>query len=266
MNMPRRSVLHGASLAILVLPLAATTFTTAKAALPPIVWGSPQTVSGDSDVSTTGSLVYAFTFGGTAAPASATVNGVTFSPFRIPGGIVTSTTVGSVTISESPGTLFGSNSFGTASAPFSGLSSTYQSLLGSGAYADTPANITVSLGGLTSGQQYQVQWWTNNSSNILSNFGESFSNTTATAVNAVTLDANTTNIVGGVGQYAIGTFTAAGTTQPFILSETGGGFNPLINALQVRLVPEPTTSAIVLLGAAAGLVVWRRHSARASSP
>ena len=264
MNMPRRSFLHGSSLVILVAALAVAASTSAHAALPPIVWGSPQTVSGDSDVSTTGSLVYAFTFGGTSAPSSATVNGVTFSPFTVPGGIVTSATVGSVTISESPGTLFAYNTFGSASAPFSTLSSSYQTLLGSGAYADLPANITVTLGGLTSGQQYQVQWWTNNSANLSPIYGGGFTNTTATAVNAVTLDANTTNTVGGVGQYAIGTFTALGTTQPFILSEPSG-FNPLINALQVRMVPEPTTSAFVLLGATAGLVAWRRHSARASS-
>ena len=264
MKMPRRSFLHRSSLVILVAALAVAASTPAHAALPPIVWGSPQTVSGDSDVSTTGSLVYAFTFGGTAAPPSATVNGVTFSPFTVPGGIVTSATVGSVTISESPGNLFAYNTFGSASAPFSTLSSDYRTLLGSGAYADLPANITVTLGGLTSGQQYQVQWWTNNSANLSPIYGGGFTNTTATAVNAVTLDANTTNTVGGVGQYAIGTFTALGTTQPFILSEPSG-FNPLINALQVRMVPEPTTSAFVLLGATAGLVAWRRHSARASS-
>lgn len=265
MNVFLRSPARVAALLILTAAVAAWQSAPVKAALPPIVWGSPQTVSGDSDVSTTGSLVYAFTFGGTSAPSSATVNGVTFSPFRIPGGIVTSATVGSVTISESPGNLFAYNTFGSASAPFSTLSSSYQTLLGSGAYADTPANITVTLGGLTSGQQYQVQWWTNNSANLSPIFGGGFTNTTATAVNAVTLDANMTNTVGGVGQYAIGTFTALGTTQPFILSEPSGGLNPLINALQVRAVPEPTTSVFVLLGATAGLVAWRRHSARASS-
>ena len=258
-----RSVVRFSICALAIAGATSLDVTRAQAAPPAIVWGSPQTVSGDSDVSTTGSLLYAFTFGGTAAPASATVNGVTFSPFRIPGGVVTSATVGSVTISESPGTLYGSNSFGTASAPFSGLSSSYQSLLGSGAYADNPATITVTLGGLTNGQQYQLQWWTNNSSNILSIFGETFTNTTATAINSVTLDANSTNTVGGVGQYAIGTFTAAGPTQTFQLSETSGGFNPLINALQVRAVPEP---ALTLLGTAAAmgaLLAWRRRSASA---
>jgi hypothetical protein len=260
MNLFLRSPARVAALLILTAAVAAWQSAPVKAAIPPIVWGSPQTVSGDSDVSTTGSLVYAFTFGGTSAPSSATVNGVTFSLFTVPGGIVTSATVGSVTISESPGNLFAYNTFGSASAPFSTLSSSYQTLLGSGAYADTPANITVTLGGLTNGQQYEVQWWTNNSANLTPQFGGGFTNTTATAVNAVTLDANMTNSVGGVGQYAIGTFTALGATQPFILSEPSGGLNPLINALQVRAVPEPSLTLLGLAAAVGGSLVWRRRS------
>lgn len=265
MNVFLRSPARVASFLMLTAAVAAWQSAPVQAAPPPIVWGSPQTVSGDSDVSTNGSLVYALTFGGTAAPSSATVNGVTFSPFTIPGGFPTTVTVGNVTLSESPGLLFGSNSFGTASTPFSGLSTDYKTILGSGAYANNPVSITVSLNGLTNGQDYEVQWWTNNAANITPQFGGGFTNTTATAFNSVTLDANTTNAVGGLGQYAIGTFTASGTTQAFLLEETSGGSNPLINALQVRAVPEPTTSVFVLLGATAGLVAWRRHSARASS-
>ena len=256
---------HTSSFAMLITAFVALALTPVNAEPPEIVWGSPQTVSGDSDVDTTGSLVYAFTFGGTSAPPSTTVNGVTFSPFRIPGGIVTSTTVGNVTLTESPGNLFGLNTFGSASAPFSGLSSNYQSLLGTGAYADQPTSITVSLNGLTSGQDYLLQWWTNNSSNNGPVFGGSFTNTTATAVNAVTLDANTTNLVGGLGQFAIGTFTASGTVQTFLLSETSGGFNPLINALQVRAVPEPATTALAAAAAAAGWLVWRRRGRQSDS-
>ena len=245
---------------ILAAMLALAISSAATAALPTIAWGSPQTVSGDSDVSTTGSLVYAFTFGGTAAPSSATVNGVTFSPFTIPGGIVTSATVGDVTISESPGSLFASNSFGSASAPFSNLSSDYQTLLGSGAFADVAPNITVTLGGLTAGQDYLVQWWSNNSANLSPVFGGGFTTTMATAVNSVTLEANTTGQLGGLGQYAIGTFTASGSTQPFILSEPSGGFNPLINALQVRAVPEPSVTLVGFAAAVGGSLLWRRRS------
>ena len=228
-----------------------------------IDWGSPQTVSGDSDIDTTGSFVYAFTFGGTSAPPSTTVNGVTFSPFTIPSGIITSATVGNVTISESPGNLFGINSLGSVSAPFSGLSSGYQSLLGTGAYADVPETITVTLNGLTVGQQYRIQWWTSDAARQRAPTGGVFSNTTATAVNSVTLDANTTDAVGGLGQFAIGTFTASGTSQPFTLAETGGDFNPLINALQVRAVPEPSTCASLLAGlACGGYSMFRRRRAR----
>lgn len=259
-----RSCLTG-SRVILAASVALAVSSAAKAAPAPIVWGSAQTVSGDSDVSTTGSLVYAYTFGGTAAPPSATVNGVTFSPFTIPGGIVTSTTVGSVSLSESPGNLFGSNSFGSSSAPFSALSTDYKAILGSGAYADLPVSITVSLGGLTSGQDYLVQWWTNNASNTTPVFGGGFTNTTATAFNSVTLDANTTNTVGGLGQFAIGTFTASGTTQAFLLSETSGGFNPLINALQVRAVPEPALTLLGCAVAAAGGLALRRRSRPAAA-
>jgi hypothetical protein len=258
-----RSCLTG-SRVILAASVALAVSSAAKAAPAPIVWGSAQTVSGDSDVSTTGSLVYAYTFGGTAAPPSATVNGVAFSPFRIPGGVVTSTTVGSVSLVESPGNLFGSNSLGSSSAPYSALSTDYKAILGSGAYADIPASITVTLGGLTSGQDYLVQWWTNNASNAAI-LGAGFTNTTALATNSVTLDANTTNIAGGVGQFAIGTFTASGTTQTFLLSETGGDFNPLINALQVRAVPEPSLTLLGCAVAAAGGLALRRRSRPAAA-
>lgn len=217
-------------------------------------------MSDDSDVSTNGSLVYALSFGGTVAPSSATVNGVTFSPFTIPGGFPTTVTVGNVTLTESPGNLFAYNTFGSASAPFSNLSSGHQTLLGSGAHANVAPSITVSLNGLTNGQDYEGKWWTNNAANITPEFGGGFTNTTATAINSVTLDANTTNAVGGLGQYAIGTFTASGTTQAFLLEETSGGFNPLISAMQVRAVPEPSLTLLGLAAAVGGSLVWRRRS------
>jgi hypothetical protein len=245
---------------MLIVAFATLAATPVTAAPPQIVWGSPQTVSSDSDVDTTGSLVYAFTFGGDSAPPSTTVNGVTFAPFTIPGGFPgpSTVTVGNVTLTESLGELYAYNTFGSATAPFSGLSSNYRSLLGTGAYANLPATITVSLNGLTSGQDYRLQWWTNNSANLSPIFGGSFANTTATAINAVTLDPNTTNAIGGLGQFAIGTFTASGTTQAFSLDATSG-FSPLINALQVRAVPEPTISALAAVAAAAGWLAWRRR-------
>lgn len=254
MALSRRS----SSILATALVLAAVAVSTASASVPAITWSAPQTVSGDSDVDTTGSFVYAYTFGGTAAPPSTTVNGVTFSPFTLNQLGVTSATTGSVTITESPGALYAYNIFGSAQAPFSNLSSNYRALLGSAVYADIAADITVVLGGLTSGQQYRLQWWTNDSAQVISHFDNFFSTTTASAGNTVTLDANTTNTLGGVGQFAIGTFTAAGTSQSFVLSEPGG-FNPLLTALQVRAVPEPTMGWLGGVGLARGCLAWRRR-------
>jgi hypothetical protein len=61
-----------------------------------------------------------------------------------------------------------------------------------------------------------------------------------------------------LGQFAISTFTTSGTTQASLLSATSG-FSPLINAWPVRAVPEPTTSALAAVAAAAGWLAWRRR-------
>lgn len=90
----------------------------------PLIWQSPVTISGDSDVSTTGSLVAAFnTFG-----SAVVVNGVTFSAFNVTAGSQTATN-GNFSFSESPRILVTSSNLGSASAPFSNLSANYRTLL-----------------------------------------------------------------------------------------------------------------------------------------
>ncbi len=162
--------------------------------------------------------------GNPSTPPSTTVNGVTFAPFAIPFNFpaLSTVTVGNVTPTESLGLLFAYNTFGSATAPFSGLNSNYQSLLGAGAYADAPNTITVS--------QWPDIW---------------------AGLSAAVVDEQ-------VGQFAISTFTASGTTQALLLSATSG-FSPLINAWQVRAVPEPTTSALAAVATAAGWLAWRRR-------
>ena len=56
-----------------------------------ILWGSPNTISGNTDVDTTGTLVGAFNMGGTGVPTT-TVNGVTFTGIALSGTTVTSAT------------------------------------------------------------------------------------------------------------------------------------------------------------------------------
>ena len=238
--------------------------TTASAA--PIVWGSPQNISGDSDVSTTGTLLYAYNFGSLSV-ASTTVNGVTFSAFPLPDstGPGTPVTVDSVSISESPGFLYGNNSFSSGSAPFVNLSTAYKNLLGSGATAGEPGTITLQLGGLAPGQTYQFQWWSNNSTSF-----DNWSQTIATASNSVALITNLsgtgsegTGVEGGIGQYAIGTFTAdASSSSIAFTGDPSTSYWPLINGFQVRAipVPEPRTWCPALAGlACGGCAVWRRR-------
>jgi hypothetical protein len=112
----------------------------------------------------------------------------------------------------------------------------------------------VTLGGLTNGQQHSVQWW---ASDATLDFG---SVTTATGVIDVSLDLNTTHAAGGVGQYAVGTFTASGTSQTFDLNGSGGWVGwPLIMSLQVRTSgPSPTPIPEVDSGLAGGAAAFAR--------
>lgn len=217
-----------------------------------MTWGSPTNIAGDSDVITTGTLLYACNFGGVAVP-SATVNGVNFAPFPITNG-GTSFTVGDVTISESPDALYSMISSST-SAPFTGLSANYQVLLGDSVIAGADNTITLQLGGLTSGQSYAFQLWSNNSGN----FGV-YETTQATATNPVTLYSNTTVTDGGLGQYAVGTFAASGNTFSMTIAGLGNSV-PLITAFQLRTVPEPSTW---ILGTIAAGVMLRAVSRKRS--
>jgi hypothetical protein len=254
-------LLSVALLAIALSPQAAHAFAT-------VTWGSAQNITGDSDVSTLGTLLYAYNAGDSGVTAT-TVNGVTFSPFVFPFDGSNSTTTGNVTFTESPSFLTNYNNLGSASAPFSTLSPNYQTLLSSGGSAGADTTLTATLDGLTVGRDYLFQWWTNDSNNSPWLASTESSEATFFGPNAVTLDANTSNAAGGTGQYVIGTFNAVGTLLSIELNGIGG--YPLINAFQVRdvtaaAVPEPgQIAASLLLLAGIGGYVWlkRRKAAKA---
>ena len=220
----------------------------------PIAWGTPQTITGDSDVSTSGSLVYAYNVGPSPSVSSTvTVGGVAFQPFPIINFPATNSfTFGNVTISESPGLVFGYDVTST-SGSYGLLSPAYRALLDGGGGAGYPDTVTVSLGGLSVGQQYLFQWWASNAANI------SFVTTvTGSATNSVTLDSNLSDAAGGLGEFVTGTFTADGTTQDIEL--TGAATSPLINAFQIRAVPEPSTCIFAFAGlTCGGYSMWRRR-------
>jgi hypothetical protein len=240
----------------------------------PISWGSAQNITGDSDISTLGTLLYAYNIGGPGV-AAPTVNGVPFSSFAFPPNFTSqNATVGDMTISENPGFLLSSNSVGSTSGNFSLLSNGYQHLLGTGGFADIPGTITVFLGGLTAGQDYLVQWWSNDSVPTGSFDGTGAGYEFIGFTPEVTLDSNTADAAGGLGQFAIGNFTATGSSLSFQLKGSGSGLAlPLINAIQVRnipsaAVPEPgQVAASILLLAGIGGYVWmkRRNQAKAKA-
>jgi hypothetical protein len=246
-----RRIAHSCSFALAALGLISI-----QSARAGITWSSPTTISGDADVSTNGTTVYAYYMGGTGAAAT-TVNGVTFD--SVGADPASSITLGQVTMSTTGGTvnnhpdIFG----GMGNPPFSGLSSSYQTILGSdeNTSAQTPElTLTVALGGLTSGNSYQVEFWVNDSrANITRS-------ETVTGANTQTLSFNNTGGDGGVGQFVIGTFTASGTSQSFTITGTTGSEVSQINALDVlqtnvSSVPEPL-SVILLIGMGAPMAVW----------
>ncbi len=184
----------------------------------PINWGTPTTITSDTDVSTTGTFKYAYHW----ASGDQTVNGVTFTGTTsfTDGG----SDVGFVGFAGQFDTFVGTTT------PFTGLSAAYQATLaGSPAiFTGDVINATVTLKNLTPGNEYAVQVW---SQDARDGGGSLFSTTlTSPGGNSVVLDYNSTDADGGVGQYSIGTFIASATTQTFTTSST----YPLLNALQVR--------------------------------
>lgn len=239
-----------------------------------IDWGSgAQNITGDSDVSTTGTLVDAFALGDSDISAP-TVNGVTFVPFVFPDPSYSNpntATSGNYNFTENEvnGLLAAYSGLGTGSGAFTGLSASYQNLLAYGGGSTTSDTLALTMGGLTIGQTYEFEWWNNNSS-----FSESFNeyynlNTTGSAGNAVSLDSNDGSNAGTLGQFAIGTFTADATSQEIDFNGiTAGADDPMLNAFQLRdttptPAPEPSTLALAAMGGLSLLRFRRRqHSAR----
>ncbi len=213
----------------------------------PISWGWPQDIFGDSDVSTTGTIVGAFNVGDGGVP-SATVNGVPFDSFPLDStsGSVNSGSQGDFQLSTSD--LFASDHglYGSSSSPFSNLSSDYQTILRSGtlvAEQGVGPQFALQVYDLEPGCPYQVQLWVNLSGpKNFSESGSQYHTVYDDFGNSTTLNDNTSEIEGGTGQYVIGTFVAQDDTQTIFFNENINGDDygfAMINAFQLRRLDCP---------------------------
>lgn len=233
-----------------------------------ISWGSAQNITGNnSDVVTNGTLVSAYAFGN----SSATVNGVTFDLFSENSNDGGNTyTNGSTTLTNMPdyGNWDSSTGGDAAYTTVSNNNPSYATVLGGCNCSNGgPQTSSLTLGGLTYGQTYEFQVWLQDprgsirseivgdtpGSGVTLYFDPTFSSTYQSG-NATT----------GLGQYAIGTFTADLTGSETVYfyedntdsGDANGGGATQINAYQLRAVPEP--ASIGLFGAIGSLAILRR--------
>jgi hypothetical protein len=179
-----------------------------------------------------GTSKYAYTWGSAGIVVS---NELTFV-----GSVLTNvsdTTVSNIYLSGF--TTRNSAGFTTTSYnPCALLPSNYRSALAGGNFESNGAPCTVILSNLTSGVDYAVQIWIDDTRGTLLSGGVGTSNRTdvlASGANNVTLACNTSQLSGGLGQYVVGTFTADAATQSFTITGGGSSTNATqINAIQLR--------------------------------
>lgn len=204
-----------------------------------IFWSAGINITGDSDISTNGTFVLGQNYG--VASGAPTGDGGTAGDF----------TIGDVTFTQ---TTLNSDAAGTYGAQFNtGIytgagSSDFHAIMDSNMWGATGAAATVIVAGLTANTQYEIQVFMGDDRNP---------GRTATIANGD--GSGTVTGVNGNATSYIGTFTtgAAETTVEFQATNTPNDSTINLSALQVRTVPEPSSTALLGLGGFA-LIMRRR--------
>ncbi len=223
-----------------------------------ITFGPAQNITGDTDIATTGTQFLAAYFGLASEPAIVTVNGTDFADTPLGGS-------GNLTITNLTNQY---SSYAGAVPVTATLSANYQRLLNDAIYQDgSGVTSTVTVSGLTAGNNYLAQFLLNDSRAVTGLRNETLAGTT-------TLRSDTTALDGGLGQFAIGTFAADSSgiaTFSFSGNSNNNGTSTQVNALQFRdlgkAVPEVSTtlSLGLMLGLGGVLLCARKRIVRKST-
>jgi PEP-CTERM motif len=206
-----------------------------------VTWQTPVSISGASDISTLGTFFGSWApgndWGGTDRADYFPVNGVTFAAYGTSGA--------NFSFSGAGINMDRYNGFadpGTADANYNHLLHTAEFNWNAGS-----SSLTVSWNGMTVGTTYLVEAWLNDGRG-----GQSGSS-------VFTGGSNTSDPVaignGAPGQYIIGTYVADSDAQSFTMSP-----GIMLNLLQVREVPEPSTLAFLAMGTGALFFGFRRKN------
>jgi hypothetical protein len=222
-----------------ILGIAIAGFAAMAQAQSDITWQSPITISGASDVNTSGTLLGTWAPFNGGALSGLTVNGVTFQAFPdLPGAADTFDNGGGNGTFNSPGTL----------------DNNYNTLLNAAAFGNGAGPYTVSWNGMTTGDTYLVQFWVNDGRNSTVNARSETLTGGANTSPALAFGSGAS----GPGQYIIGTFVASSASESLTVNaDVSAQFN-LLQVRDITPVPEPSAMALCLAGFGMLFVAFRK--------
>jgi len=233
----------------------------------PLTWGTATTWTGDTDVDTSGTLIGAYGFD---IASNVTVNGVTFQ------NVANTSAVGNSNDNEYTLTfgnfsfeanIIGSSPFKTPkkttpTTPYTNLSTSYKALVGPSMLIGAATTLTIT--GLTVGDNYQFEVWSGGPSSGTSAPGAGSGVTLTVGSSSVTLTGRTPATSGGVGEFVIGTFTADSSSE--VVDFSSGSVDAMeLREVPLSSVPEPATTALLFGVGALGFAALSRRKALVSA-